>query len=490
MRTKNIILLLVIGALSFYSCSDDYLETRPTEFTNEAALNDVAEFDPSVFDGVLAGVYVNLSTPGTGGTTGHDDLGHKGYDIFTDMMSSDMVLAGLNYGWYRGVSDYSWIQNPANNRNYMPWRFYYRIIRGANAVIDANGGTEAVPETEAGKYIMGQAKALRAFGYFYLTQLFQTDYDPSEELLPIYREASLVNTPLSTVGEVFELIESDLTTAVDYLETFDREYKFQINKYIAEGLLAYAYAAQGKYDEAYPLAVDIVDNGGFSLVTGDEVTGGFNDVDTPGWMWGINITADMQLNLVGWWGQMDPFTYSYAWAGDPKSIDEGLFNSMDASDVRREQFGNPSYGPYVPTQKFYNPDRTIGGTSSDYNEMDYLYMRVAEFHLLAAEAAVKKSNPDFGAAQMHLMNLMNERVDDASYISGLTGQALLDEISLQTRLELWGEGKSYLLMKRNDENRTRGSNHILFPGETIAHDEERVSFLIPTLERQNNPFID
>lgn len=489
MKTKNILFFIVLGALSFYSCSDEYLETRPTDFTNEAALNDVAEFDPSIFDGVLAGVYVNMNSAYTGGTSGHDDLGHKGFDIFTDMMSSDMVLAGLTYGWYRGVSDYSWIQNPSNNRNYMPWRYYYRIIRGANAVIDANGGTDVVPEDDATRYVIGQAKALRAYGYFYLTQLFQTDYDPDELLLPVYTEASLVNTGQSTVGEVFELIESDLLTAVEYLDTFNREFSFQINKYVAEGLLAYAYAAQGKYDEAYPLAVDIVNNGGFPLTTGSDVTGGFNSV-TPSWMWGINITADMQLNLVGWWGQMDAFTYSYVWAGDPKTIDVDLFNSMDETDIRRDQFGHPSYGPYVPTQKFYNPDRTIGGTSSDYNEMDYIYMRVAEFHLLAAEAAAKKTSPDFGAAQMHLMDLMSERVDDASYISGLTGPALIDEISLQTRLEMWGEGKSYLLMKRNDESRTRGANHLLFPGMTFEHDDPQLTFLIPTSERQNNPFID
>ena len=484
----NKLLLLVVGALALYSCSEDYLETRPTEFINESQLNDIAQTDPSVYDGVLAGVYVNLNTAGTGGTTDHDDLGHKGFDIMSDMMSSDMVLAGLTYGWYRGISDYSWIQNQADNTNYKVWRFYYRIIRGANAVIDANGGNDVVPDTDAGKYVIGQAKALRAFGYFYLTQLLQPDYDPSAEILPLYTEAQLTNTAQAPMSEIFALIESDLTTAVEYLDGYQRQYKFQINKYVAEGLLAYAYAAQGKYDEAYPLCTDIIQNGGFPVVQGDEITGGFNDVTTPGWMWGIDVTADMQLNLVSWWGQIDQYTYSYAWAGDPKSIDVSLYNAMDESDMRRGQFD--ADGGYTPYRKFYNPDLTIGGTSSDFNEMDYLYMRVAEFHLLAAEAAAKKSSPDYAAAQQHLMGLMDLRVDDASYISGLSGDALMEEISLQTRIELWGEGKSYLLMKRNNEMRTRGSNHLLLAGETIAHDEPRVSFLIPIQEIQNNPFIN
>jgi hypothetical protein len=42
----------------------------------------------------------------SGGTTDHDDFGQKGYDIYTDMLCSDMVLAGLNYGWYSRMVDY------------------------------------------------------------------------------------------------------------------------------------------------------------------------------------------------------------------------------------------------------------------------------------------------------------------------------------------------------------------------------------------------
>mgnify|MGYP000719023257 CR=1 FL=1 len=479
-------LLIAFIAVALFSCSDDFLSTNPTEFVSSDRIGEIAEFDPSILDGFLTGVYATMYTPGTGGTTGHDDLGHKGMDIFTDMMSSDMVLAGLNYGWYRGVTDYTWLEDISNNRNYVPWRYYYRVIFQANAVIDALGGTDAVLESEASRWSMGQAKAMRAYGYFYLSQLLQTDYDPNEAILPIYLSVS-ANTPQAPMGEVMALIEDDLTEAIDYLDTFDRGGKFEVNKPVAQGLLAYAYAAQGKYAEALPLCQDIINNGGFTLVQDDEITGGFNEVTTPGWMWGANITPDIGLNLVSWWGKVDIFTYSYAWAGDPKTIDESLFNQMRPSDKRIAQWGNASYGPYVPSQKFWNPDRTIGGSSADNNTMDYIYMRVAEFHLLGAESAAKSGNE--GMARTMLKNFVSTRVDDASYVDGLSGGALIGEISFQTRMELWGEGKSYLLMKRNDESRTRGSNHILLSGATIAHDEPRATFLIPQQESLNNPFI-
>jgi hypothetical protein len=62
-------------------------------------------------------------------------------------------------------------------------------------------------------------------------------------------------------------------------------------------------------------------------------------------------------------------------------------------------------------------------------------------------------------------------------------------VLLQTRIELWGEGKSYLSMKRNNSTITRGSNHVFHAGESISSSDERLTFEIPRAEIQNNPFI-
>ena len=70
------------------------------------------------------------------------------------------------------------------------------------------------------------------------------------------------------------------------------------------------------------------------------------------------------------------------------------------------------------------------------------------------------------------------------------GQALKNEIYLQTRMELFGEGKSYLAMKRNKASITRGSNHLSSVGEAIPYNDERLTFEIPEGELQFNPFIN
>jgi hypothetical protein len=114
-------------------------------------------------------------------------------------------------------------------------------------------------------------------------------------------------------------------------------------------------------------------------------------------------------------------------------------------------------------------------------------MRVAEMYLLNAEAAAKTG--DEATARQTLKTLLEERVDDVSYVDNLSGQALENEIYLQTRIELWGEGKSYLAMKRNMATITRGENHLSQAGESIPYNDDRLTFEIPLSEIQNNPLI-
>jgi hypothetical protein len=205
-------------------------------------------------------------------------------------------------------------------------------------------------------------------------------------------------------------------------------------------------------------------------------------------MWGVDLNDEIGLGLVSWWGQMDYYSYSYPAFGDAKSMDQTLFDAIPATDSRKEQFLNSPgvYEHLMPLFKFYDADRERYG-SSRIVKADYVYMRVAEMHLLAAEFAAKAGNE--GEAKTNLKALVGQRVTDASYIDQLSGPSLNSEIYLQTRIELWGEGKSYLAMKRNKATVTRGSNHLSFVGEAIPYNDERLTFEIPEGEIQFNPFI-
>jgi hypothetical protein len=484
MKKRNLILSIFTPLLFLTAgCESDFLETEPTQFITQEQLGEAAEFNPDVLRGTISGIYTLMFETGTGGTTGHNDFGQKGVDIWTDMLSGDIALTQNTYNWYRNFVDYQTTIDFTRNENYVPWRYYYRLIRSTNVVISALGGNDAVPVLPENKWLMGQAKALRAYAYFYLTQIYTREYNPSAEILPIYTDPEQQAQPKSSTTDVFNLIEDDLTDAIDYLDDFSRTTKTQIDKNVAKALLAYTYGAMGRYDDVFLLTEDIINTGGYPLTTSAQAIGGFNDVATPSWMWGVDITTDQGLDLISWWGQMDLYTYSYQWAGDRKSIDIDLWNSIPANDIRKTQFTAAT--GYMPVNKFFHPAKQAG--FQRVITTDYIYMRIDEIYLLNAEAAAKTSRTT--EARNRLSQLVSLRVPDASYINSLSGQDLIDEVYKQTRIELWGEGKSYLALKRNQATVNRGSNHLFQAGVAVPYNDQRLRFAIPQAEILNNPFI-
>jgi hypothetical protein len=284
----------------------------------------------------------------------------------------------------------------------------------------------------------------------------------------------------------------DLTDAITLLEGFTRTSKDQVDRNVARGLLAYVLAARGTAADwaqvetltdaimaAYPKTTpnQLVFNGT------NAATAGFNNVTTPSWMWGVDITLAQGINLISWWGQVDVYTYSYAWAGDPKPIDRALYDQIRPDDIRRGQFHATNL---QPRNKFFDPNRVIGGQRQVVT--DLIYMRADEFYLMNAEAKARLGKDD--EARTSLSAYLSDRITDLAYLSGLSGQSLLNEIYLQTRIELWGEGKAYMALKRNKASVMRGANHLFEVGTTIPYNDPRLTFVIPQAEVLNNPNLD
>ena len=499
---KIVVLLSTISLLGgLISCREEsFLNTEPTETIST----------PST-EAKLYGAYLMMAKSGTGGTSQHSDFGQRGYDIFTDLLSSDMAMPRNTYGHYREIVNLTATTDYTDTYNYMPWRYYYRLINAVNDVIKETGGNGVVPANQNDKYLMGQAKVLRAHAYFYLLQLYTAEYSPSSEAIPLYLEPNMQPRPKSTQAEVYSAIISDLNDAVTLLDGFNRPNKGVVNKYVAKGMLAYTYAAMGDNANASTLALEVMNSSGHSITTKEQVVryrhngatesgGGFNDLRTGSWMWGIDITTNSDLGWINWWGQADVYTYGYQWAGDTKSIDEGLYNSIRTDDIRKNQFvsmsasgavlsniadTNAKYS-YIAANKFFTPERVLQGTRNTTN--DYFYMRVDEFHLLAAETLAKQGND--AQARTILTNYLSNRITNVSYINGLSGASLQAEIYKNTRIEFWGEGKSYLAMKRNRATITRGSNHLYHAGTSFQYNDSRLSLKIPQQEVLNNPYIN
>ncbi|WP_296312224.1 RagB/SusD family nutrient uptake outer membrane protein [Winogradskyella sp. UBA3174] len=489
---KNVFKLIGIAAIVFtlQSCNDEFLEEGPSAFITADQLADAVAVNPDIAAGTVDGLYVTMFTSGTGGTGGHDDFGQKAYDVFTDMLCSDMALSNSSFGWYRSsITEYQATQDFTFTDNRQAWFYYYQLIFNANLALDNFGGQDGDPENVENRYALGQVLASRAHSYFMLTQLFANDYDPSAAILPLYTFANPLGQGKSLTSEIYESMENSLNRAIELLEGYNRPSKAQINQSVAKGILAHVIAStRSRWDEVAQLSDDVLTESGTVLMPSDNSTfgalGGFNNVGNPSWLWGVDLNGDTGVGLVSWWGQVDFFSYSYAAVGDTKTMDVDLYESMRADDVRRQQFFNtPGLNYLQPLNKQFDESRVEFGTNTT-TFSDYHYMRYAEFILLKAEAMANMGQD--GPARMALMELVSERIGDPSYLNALSGQALKDEIYKQTRLELWGEGRSYFAMKRNMATTQRGSNHLSFVGEPIAHNDERMTFEIPQLEIQNN----
>lgn len=503
MKTLNKIFGAALVTSLLFSCNDDFLETEPTEFVSSSQISDYSDVNPDLQAANIKGIYTMMVDTGTGGTDlRHTDFGQKAYDIFSDIVSGDMILGGLNYGWYSGIANLSATTDYTDVDNYQPWRYYYRIIFSANLIIDQLGGNDQVPEDDSAKIYYAQAKFFRGMSYFYLMNLFTEGYTPGGEGLPYYDEPSDAQPSINQT-DLYNNLIADLEQATNLLAGFDRQgVKNEVNQDVAESYLAYAYAAIGEDGLAATHSGNVIARGNHTIMTEEEVLradrtddgndnptgGGFNDVNTPGWIWGFDITTDQGLDLVSWWGQVDIFTYSYASVGDPKTINKELLDGMPADDIRKSQFVGNYFGnnQQVPTNKFFDPGRAIQGQRNITT--DYVYLRIAEMYLLNAEASAKSG--DEPTAKTSLKALVELRVPDATYIDALSGQPLLDEIYVQTRRELWGEGKSYLAMKRNQATVKYPTNHLTNAGETYPYNADELTFEIPIEEIQNNPNLE
>ncbi|MGB2225188.1 MAG: RagB/SusD family nutrient uptake outer membrane protein [Polaribacter sp.] len=498
---KQVFKLTIVAAIltMTYSCSEDLLDnsgnastSQPTSSLTSAQAENAALTNPAVTAAFVNGIYGQMVQFGSGGTGGHDDFGHKAYHVFSDFLSSDMALSVSTYGWYRAsITEMQAMQDFTYGDNRQVWRYYYRIIRSTNNVIAALGGNDAVPDTDVNKAALAQAKTLRAHSYFYLAQFFQREWNPSEEILPLYDVAGVENVGKATAAEVYALMEKDLNDAISLFasSTWTKSVANEIDTFVTHQVLAMIKAFKGDWADAATLTQAIINASPYSILPAADVTNGFNSVyNQNSWMWGIDLTENIGLGLVSWWGQVDAFSYSYAWAGDYKVIDADLFAAIPANDARKAQFfDNPASGRHLqPLFKFYASNR-IGGTSRTVTA-DYVYMRVEEAYLLNAEANARTGNNV--AARNSLKAVVSQRVPDASYIDGLSGQALADEAYLQTRIELWGEGKSFFALKRNQATIVRGANHLSFVGVPIPYNDERLQFEIPQDEIQNNPFVN
>ncbi|WP_455587357.1 RagB/SusD family nutrient uptake outer membrane protein [Bacteroides sp.] len=500
--------VVMLSTTALVGCGDSFLEKEPNGgvISNEQ-MQELAVWNPYILLGQNYGITFKSLLQGTGGTTQHDDFGQKSVDLTTDILSGDIAMPANNYGWFRDAAQLL-ATKTTDNRAYMVWRYYYQIIKAANSVFDVIGGDESAPEDGENRIYYGQAKANRAYAYFNLITLHTKSYaiEKGNKALPIYRsQLTTENKGLSTVEEVFRFIIGDLEDAITCLKGYSRpissgkEFKFEVNENVAKGILAYVYLTMGENAKAAQYAQDVINTEEFALLPKTElISNGFNNVNSQNWMWGIDLNKDNTMGLATFWGQMDLFTYSYAAAGDPKLIDDNLASELMAHekdmryywfcDLDGSVFGEAGFYGY-PINKFYDAGREPMGDRQWEN--DEVFMRVEEMYLIAAEGYARVGGEDLDAAKEIFTAFIEQRDGEvAAAVSDMSQDELLEAIYYNWRIEMWGEGKALLTMKRFQKTVTLGQSNKYHPNEQLSWDDERLTFTIPQRETSNNPLLE
>lgn len=457
---KNIFkyaIVCVAGALLMTACSDDQLETSPTTAVSGTTMTESS--DAAMI--ALNGIYRSMYTSGWS-TTGnyHQCFGISAYSVCADVMGDDFIMQapGSGWFWYDATYDVKDAFTSSTWRSYDLWFAFYQWVSNANYLIVMDQDLD--PNDLDKMYVLGQAYAIRAYSYFMLAQYFARTYKghENEPCVPLYTEPTTANTkghPRSTVQEVYDQINADITKAVEYLEksqntSLEKDKSF-ITYPVALGLQARIALTQEDWSTAAKAAEAVINLNKYAIQPVSKAafavnSGNFiNTVSSGNVMWGASIIADQAGMYASLYAHMETEAAMYAgYDKAPKTINIDLYNLMGAADSRRCWWNpNDEEMPYLQEKFHFSSQSTYLG--------DYVWMRIEEMYLVAAEAECMLGND--AQAQKYLNTLVQTR--DPEYNCDKTGTrlgkltsdrvgSLREAIIDQRRIELWGEyGRIY-----------------------------------------------
>lgn len=500
---KNLFKYIFVGvaAVSLAACSDQ-LETYPSSSVSGEQL--LGSATNALIP--LNGTYRAMFTAGvsTAANT-HQCFGISAYNLMADVMGEDCIMSGQGSGWfwYDCVYNVKELYISTGWRSYDLWNGYYTWISNVNYIIAA--APEMTGSDSDKNYVLGQAYAVRAYSYFMLAQSFARTYKghENEPCVPIYTEPTNIETdgkPRSTVQEVYTQITNDLTEAITRLTNTSKSRVNQthINAAVAYGFQARVALVMEDWATARDAAVAAIKASGCTIGSGSVLTSGMNSATASNVMWGAEISTDQSGMYAGFFTHMDADANAYG-ASARKQINKLLYAKLGTNDIRREWWNpndeNNGEGGYQQEKfKFADTQLWTG---------DYIWMRVEEMYLTAAEAYCRLG--DEVNAKLYLNSVMKQR--DSDYSCNKTGTALgalttdetgslLEEIIIQRRIELWGEFGRIYDIRRLKQGFTRTTEmgwptSALIQGRDTQDPESYAWVLtIPQTEFDGNPSLD
>lgn len=473
------------------SCKKDFLDTAPTDQVSSASVFTTTANATAAMNGAYRLMYTAYADQGQGG--------ESSVMIDMDMMGEDLVNPTTGNGWFINIYKYVESRSVTGAQTAFIYRYYYGLIANANAIIT---GIDGASGTDAEKNVIrGEALALRAYSHFKLVQIYAERYTAgganTQLGVPVNITTKVEKLPRSSVAAVYAQINKDLDASIINLTNATaRLNKSHINLSVVQGMKARVALAMQDYPTAATLAAQARTTAlasGISLMSNANYTAGFNLLTNPEWMWGISQIADQGTFFYSFFAYMSINFNSTNIRSNPKCINSALYNQIAATDIRKKLWDPTGSDPVfvVPPSgvKFPYMNRKFLANSSSNSYGDLAFMRLGEIYLIEAEALARQGKD--GEAQTALYPLAFNR--NPSYVkSTKTGTALIDEIMIQRRAELWGEGFRFTDLKRlNLPLNRNGANHSASVASIfdIPAGDMRFQWVFPQVETTSNDLI-
>lgn len=483
----SLVFIFTVSAL-FTSCEKDYLETVPTDAVSAGAATLTTDNAWAALNGIHRALYVRYGSQGRGG------LG--AYYYHHDEVADDMVF---NYAtWTTWVR---WLMvDETSSYNRADYLMFYRWIANANVLINKiTEETTGSPEDRDA--IVGQALLYRAFSHFQLVQNYGKRYvagGGNSQLGVIYMlENTTEGMPRNTVEEVYTNINADIDRAITLLDGFTVQNKSHLNVDVARGLKARVALTMGNWSAAVTFADQVIPN--YTLMDFATYAKGFR-IDSEGnsdFIWASQIQADQTDKWANYGAYVSRNFSSSSIRSNPRSINSLLYDMISDTDVRKTLW-DPT-GLHLDLQASgvsivssakrhpYTNQKFIAVSTGD-SRVDVPHMRVSEMHLIKAEALARQGQDAAAAAALYVMAVVR---DPAYTLSTNTGADLMEEILVQRRIELWGEGFRFADLKRQnlpvDRTGANHSNSITNYELVIPAGDPRWQLDIPKDEMDANP---
>ena len=501
---------LIAAGFGLSACQD--LDTLPgTQYVSPEIKEDAISQSPELAAAGVVGISSTMKQYQRV-YANHIDFGWPSVMLISDSSSPDLVGLNTGYNWFSAAGDYSF-GNVNNYMNNLVWYNAYKVILSSNDVLKT---VSADTDNKELMLYAAQAYANRGYMYFQLAQYFQYTYKGHESLpcVPILTEenadqAATEGCARATVQEVYDQAINDVTTAIDLLTTSglplttiaDAGEKRFVSLGTAYGIRARINLVMNKWADAAADARAAINNSGAVPASIEQVSvPSFWTSSDKNWMWCIYIEPNDRVvtsGIVNFPSHMGSLNYGYASVGAWRRINKALFNNIPESDVRKGWFldeNGVSPNINAAQQAFLNGNGVIPYTQVKFapyenvinastNASDVPLMRVEEMYLVEAEATAMAGNA--AAGKSLLENFVKTYRDPSYTCTASTPADVQEEVWMQRRVELWGEGFALTdLFRLNKGIDRRGGG---WPTEWVYNVPAPLKpYLIPQNEMQNN----